>query len=88
MAQQVRNVSDRTGSIWCVRHQPGVGQEPPVEASIHFARPRSRPSPRNDRFPASKLTAALPQGGQEPTLSQIFVTADHARIAAKEINKL
>jgi hypothetical protein len=42
-----------------------IGQEPPVEASIQFAWPRSRPSPRNGRFPASKLTAVLPQGGHK-----------------------
>lgn len=41
------------------------GQEPPVEASIQFAWPRSRPPPRNGRIPASKLTVVLPQGGQQ-----------------------
>lgn len=46
--------------------QPSViGQEPPVEASIQFACPRSRPSPRNDRSPASRLRAVLPQDGHK-----------------------
>lgn len=40
-----------------------LGQQP-VEASIRFACPTSCPSLRNGRFPASKLTAVLPHGGQ------------------------
>lgn len=52
------------------RRTSELGQEPPVEASIHFACPRSRPSLRNGRFPASKLTAVLPHGGHEATLAR------------------
>jgi hypothetical protein len=47
--------------------RPSSAQKPTVEASIQFAWPRSRPSPRNGRFRASKSTVALPQGGQKLT---------------------
>ncbi len=40
-----------------------------VEVAIRFQCPRSRPCPRNGRFPASKLAVVLPQGGHKLPLT-------------------
>jgi hypothetical protein len=48
---------DRRGQV--------AGHVSSVEGSIHFVCPRSCPSARNGRFPASKLTVVLAEAGHK-----------------------
>ena len=65
VSQPISNV--RTGMPVGGRWRPRpIGHKRSVEVAVQFEYPRFRPPSLNGRFPASKLTVVLRQGGQEP----------------------
>ena len=71
VSQPISNV--RTGMPVGGRWRPRpIGHKRSVEVAVQFEYPRFRPPSLNGRFPASKLTVVLPQGGQFRTLDISF----------------